>query len=230
VAAPAGEGAGAGKPADEMEALFSGDPFAGPKPRGGSAAPVEASGVKAKAIGGAPTPDEVKLQSARGLDYGPLKELLAAGEFEKADDETRAKLIEMAGPSAVERGWVFFTEVRAIPEEDLRTVDRLWQAYSDGKFGYSVQRKVWIKARRQWSEFFAAIDWTQGENANYRKWPEEFRYDTMAPRGHLPLTNCLRGTQLFAEVMEHPAFLPSKSKAAAASKTAANIGKAEFKI
>jgi len=90
--------------------------------------------------------------------------------------------------------------------------------------------KVWIKNRRQWSEFFAAIDWTQGENANYRKWPEEFRYDTKAPRGHLPLTNCLRGTQLFAEVMEHPAFLPSKSKSKAASATASNIGKAEFKI
>jgi len=213
-----------------MESIFAGDPFAGPKPRGGAAAPVDASGDKAKPIGGAPTPEEVELRSARGLDYAPLKDLLAAGEFEKADDETRAKLIEMAGPSAVDRGWVFFTEVRAIPEDDLRTVDRLWQAYSEGKFGYSVQRKVWIKNRRQWSEFFAAIDWTQGENANYRKWPEEFRYDTKAPRGHLPLTNCLRGTQLFAEVMEHPAFLPSKSKSKAASATASNIGKAEFKI
>ena len=40
----------------------------------------------------------------------------------------------------------------------------------------------------------------------YRKWPAEFTYTTDAPKGHLPLTNCLRGTQLFKAILEHPAF------------------------
>ena len=31
----------------------------------------------------------------------------------------------------------------------------------------------------------------------YRKWPSEFDYSQAAPKGHLPLTNALRGTQLF---------------------------------
>ncbi len=43
--------------------------------------------------------------------------------------------------------------------------------------------------------------------AGCRKWPKEFTYSTKAARGHLPLTNCLRGTQLFKAVMEHPAFI-----------------------
>ena len=46
----------------------------------------------------------------------------------------------------------------------------------------------------------------QGRDNNYRKWPQEFTYSLDAVKGHLPLTNALRGTQLFEAIMEHPAF------------------------
>lgn len=36
------------------------------------------------------------------------------------------------------------------------------------------------------------------------KWPQEFDYSAEAPKGHLPLTNALRGTRLFEAIMEHP--------------------------
>ena len=39
-----------------------------------------------------------------------------------------------------------------------------------------------------------------------RKWPQEFDYSQEAPRGHLPLTNALRGTRLFEAILEHEAF------------------------
>lgn len=45
------------------------------------------------------------------MDYTHLKDLLAADNFQKADDETRILLIKLAGPGAVERKWVYFTEV-----------------------------------------------------------------------------------------------------------------------
>ena len=44
-------------------------------------------------------------------DYTVLRDLLKAGKFEKADDETRALLIRLAGPDAEARNWVYFTEV-----------------------------------------------------------------------------------------------------------------------
>lgn len=44
-----------------------------------------------------------------GLDYSDLRDYLAAGDLRKADDETRALLIKMAGQGAVQRGWVYFT-------------------------------------------------------------------------------------------------------------------------
>ena len=45
----------------------------------------------------------------------------------------------LAGPAAQKRGYVYFSDVPKLPKEDLATIERLWLAYSDGKFGYSVQ-------------------------------------------------------------------------------------------
>lgn len=161
------------------------------------------------------------------MDYTALRDLLKAGEWRKAEDETRALLIRLAGEDAVKRGWVYFTEVgigggrwpglrttctlhhthhaapppppqvKTISVTDFQTIDGLWRAASNDKFGYSVQREVFNQCQRRWAKFFKQIDWTHGQNSNYRKWPQEFNYSTDAPKGHLPLTNALRGTQLF---------------------------------
>jgi hypothetical protein len=45
-----------------------------------------------------------------------------------------------------------------------------------------------------------------------RKWPTEFNYSLEAPKGHLPLTNALRGTRLFEAVMEHEAYAKAAPK------------------
>lgn len=151
--------------------------------------------------------ENVPLTSEAGRDYAALRDALAADDFSKADDITRDELIQLAGPAAVKRGWVYFTEVKFIPKEDLQTIDALWRAASKNKFGYSVQREIWVQQSKYWSRFFKKIDWVQGENNVYRKWPGEFTYTTEAPKGHLPLTNALRGTQLFEAILEHPAFI-----------------------
>eukprot|EP01025_Chloroclados_australasicus_P028761 TRINITY_DN2849_c0_g1_i1.p1 TRINITY_DN2849_c0_g1~~TRINITY_DN2849_c0_g1_i1.p1 ORF type:complete len:259 (-),score=18.24 TRINITY_DN2849_c0_g1_i1:218-970(-) len=150
--------------------------------------------------------EEVELKSGKGIDYSQLKQYLLDEDFQKADDETRAKLIEIAGEGAKGRGWVYFSEVKSIPQEDLQTMDNLWKASSNGNFGYSVQKQLWKQTDMNWSKFFKKIDWTVGEQNFYRKWPQEFIYTKEAAKGHLPLTNCLRGTQLFQAILEHPAF------------------------
>jgi len=140
------------------------------------------------------------------MDYSLLRDALKEGDFRKADDETRALLIRLAGEGAIKRGWVYFTEVRSISVTDFQTMDTLWKTASNGKFGYSVQKEIFTQNQKRWGKFFKQIDWTTGENNNYRKWPMEFIYSMDAPRGHLPLTNALRGTQLFTEVLNHPAW------------------------
>lgn len=53
---------------------------------------------------------------------------------------TRDALIVIAGSKAKGRDFVYFTEVKNIPNTDLATIERLWQQFSGGKFGYSVQK------------------------------------------------------------------------------------------
>ncbi|CEG00484.1 GUN4-like [Ostreococcus tauri] len=155
---------------------------------------------------GKPAPPE--LASEIGVDYEPFRALLEAGEWEKADDEHRRLMCVLAGEEAEDREWVYFTEVDNMPVTDLRTIDALWKYYSNGRFGFSVQRKIWIGQKRQWAKFFKKIDWTTGENGDYRKFPQEFQWRADAAQGHMPLTNALRGTQLLAALLEHPAFGP----------------------
>lgn len=155
---------------------------------------------------------EVELKSDAGVDYTTLRDLLAAGEWRKADDEHRRLMCVLAGEEAELREWVYFTEVKNFPVTDLETIDNLWTHYSKGNYGFSVQRKIWVGKRKQWGPFFTQIDWTTGENNAYRKWPQDFLYKADAAKGHLPLTNALRGTQLLNALLEHPAFAPPETE------------------
>lgn len=183
--------------------LFGDTSFLGPS---SSSSPVSA------AAAAKPKLQDVELVSDAGMDYTALRDQLSNGDFRAADDETRALLIKLAGEGAVRRGWVYYTEVKTIPVKDLQTIDKLWKTASNGKFGYSVQKELWVQSQRRWPKFFKQIDWTVGENSNYRKWPAEFMYNLDAAKGHLPLTNALRGTQLFTAILEHPAFEASVKK------------------
>ena len=53
---------------------------------------------------------------------------------------TRDALIVIAGSKDKGRDFVYFTEVKNIPSTDLATIERLWNKFSGGKFGYSVQK------------------------------------------------------------------------------------------
>lgn len=156
---------------------------------------------------------EPELKSDMGVDYAPFRDLLKSGEWEKADDEHRRLMCVLAGEEAEDREWVYFTEVKNMPVTDLKTIDALWSHFSGGRYGFAIQRKLWVAQKRNWAKFFKKIDWTTGENGDYRKFPNEFLWRADAAPGHMPLTNALRGTQLFAALMEHPAFAPPKTAA-----------------
>ena len=47
------------------------------------------------------------------------------------------------GEEAEERKWVYFTEIAPIPVQDLQMLDKLWMTYSKGRYGFSVQKKIW---------------------------------------------------------------------------------------
>lgn len=152
-----------------------------------------------------------KLPSDVGFDYVPLAGALAAGDLVEADQITRDALIVISGAKAKGRDFVYWTEVKDIPSTDLATIERLWQQFSGGKFGYSVQKKKWRQSKGDFEVWCKKIGWTtqDGEVERKKKWfgASEFTYDVKkAPEGHLPLTSALRGTSLIKKLLEHPVW------------------------
>jgi len=146
----------------------------------------------------------VPMPSAPGIDYQALQQCLVVQAFEEADRLTLQKLCELAGPLAVQRNWLYFTEVEGFPVEDLRTLDRLWRLYSLGKFGFSRQRQIWLGVGRNWDILWERIAWKR--EGHWTRYPSEFIWDLTAPAGHLPLSNQLRGVRAIASLLNHPAW------------------------
>ena len=146
----------------------------------------------------------VPLDSAKNIDYHSLQQLLAQQDFQGADILTLQKLCELAGEAAIKRKWLYFTEVDNFPSTDLYTLDRLWFIYSEGKFGFSVQRQIWLSLGQDFSQLWYKIGW-KTEN-NWTRYPKEFTWDLSAPKGHLPLSNQLRGVRVIASIFSHPVW------------------------
>lgn len=146
----------------------------------------------------------VPLHSERGVDYSQLQALLVAQNYQEADQLTLQKLCELAGPTAMQRKWLYFSEVDGLPATDLQTIDLLWRVYSEGKFGYSVQRQLWLGVNQVWEKLWPVIGWKKGNN--WTRYPQEFTWNLTAPKGHLPLSNQLRGVRVIASLFAHPAW------------------------
>ena len=144
----------------------------------------------------------VRLKSEKNIDYQDLQELLIIQKFQEADALTRVKLCELAGNTAVNRKWIYFTEVEKFPITDLATIDLLWQVYSEGKFGYQVQRQMWLSLGKDYNQLWTKLKW-KTEN-KWTKYPQEFIWDLTAPMGHLPLSNQLRGVREIDALFNHP--------------------------
>lgn len=142
-----------------------------------------------------------------GVDYSDIQTALVQQDFELADRLTLQKMCELAGDNAVKRKWLYFTEVNIFPDIDLQTLDQLWLLYSEGRFGFSKQREIWLGVGKNWEKFWPKIAW---KNDNiWTRYPGEFIWTLEAPVGHLPLTNQLRGVRVMDALMNHSAWLKS---------------------
>lgn len=151
------------------------------------------------------TDKTIELASDRGVDYAPLQELLQQGQFQAADRLTLQLMCQAAGAQATQRGWLYFTEVDQLPIADLQTLDRVWRQASGDRFGFSIQRQIWLGLGKTWDKLWPAIGWKQDNH--WTRYPDEFTWDLSAPRGHLPLSNQLRGVRVLASILSHPAWL-----------------------
>ncbi|MEM7772867.1 MAG: GUN4 domain-containing protein, partial [Cyanobacteria bacterium P01_A01_bin.37] len=83
------------------------------------------------------------LPSEKGIDYRRLRDLLKAQNFKDADQETYMRMLEAVG----RKNGDYFRpdDLLNFPCTDFNTIDRLWVKYSDGKFGFSVQKEIYVQ-------------------------------------------------------------------------------------
>ncbi|KAH7281001.1 hypothetical protein KP509_36G024800 [Ceratopteris richardii] len=53
-----------------------------------------------------------------------------------------------------------------MPIADLQTIDRLWCTHNNGKFGYSVQRKIMNRVDGDCTAFFKKVGWMKPLESN----------------------------------------------------------------
>ena len=113
---------------------------------------------------------------------------MKAGKWQEADQETTKLMVKVAVDS---RG------VQNFPCEILSKVDRLWVDSSGGKFGFSVQKKIYVescggkperqdyaKVEKDWNCFADRVGWSaKGSNRIVDYSNGTF---SQAPLGQLP--------------------------------------------
>ncbi|MDT9318686.1 GUN4 domain-containing protein, partial [Limnospira sp. PMC 1306.21] len=138
-----------------------------------------------------PVPD-TRILSSSGFDYSQLNRLLKSGNWKAADEETAKMMLAVAGKT--QRGYLDDDDIKNFPCEDLRIIDGLWVKHSRGRFGFSVQKQIYIncggkpdgsypKGDDILERYADQVGWRVG-----RSWilKSDCTFAAIAPCGHLP--------------------------------------------
>jgi hypothetical protein len=119
--------------------------------------------------------------------YRHLDELLQVGNWKAADKENYRLMITTVGKK--EGQWFDLKDFESFPSEELDFIDKLWIKHSKGKFGFSVQKQIymdcggigdWQYHEKEWNHLCSKVGW-QSEGSII-----PVRYDLGSPKGHLP--------------------------------------------
>ncbi|MFM7369726.1 MAG: GUN4 domain-containing protein, partial [Sphaerospermopsis kisseleviana] len=124
----------------------------------------------------------------QNIDYTKLRDLLAENKWQEADIETAKLMLKVMQKNYWNE--VYQEDIENFPCQDLHIIDRLWEQYSYGYFGFKIQQTIW-------SEMGGQIDYETekklGDRLGWRKdgkWLDyedlTFQLSPMTPMGHLP--------------------------------------------
>lgn len=133
---------------------------------------------------------EPTLMSVVGVDYTKLRELLLNKKWKEADLETWTVMCQslfLAPGTKLEIG-----QINQLPCEDLQTVDRLWQHYSQGRFSFSVQKQIYASVKGDYVRFCDRVNWP---TYNSPTASGQLKFSQKSPQGHLPSRSWVGGVQ-----------------------------------
>ncbi|WNZ28063.1 CHAT domain-containing protein (plasmid) [Leptolyngbya sp. NK1-12] len=132
---------------------------------------------------------------------GQLEEYLRQEDWQQADEET-AWLFYLVMVMQEYRNWKEL--FNNFPNTILNNIDQLWVVYSNGHFGFSIQKRIW-EAFGGASAAHNADTWEKfGEQVGWYAWNDWETYATLSfelessPKGNLPAlpyTGCERGCE-----------------------------------
>jgi hypothetical protein len=111
-----------------------------------------------------------------------LVNLLEVGNWRKANEATRTLILKVAGKE--NEGYLTDEQIQQFPSQVLHQLDTLWVNYSNGKFGFRVQKRIMRECKKDPQAFGTRVGWRDQDC-----WISASRViynPTMAPEGHLP--------------------------------------------
>ncbi|MFO5527686.1 MAG: GUN4 domain-containing protein, partial [Cuspidothrix sp.] len=120
-----------------------------------------------------------------------LETLLKAGKWRDADLETWNLMLKLT--KREQERWLRVEDVKNFPRRELRKMDQLWVKYSNGKFGFSVQKQIWLELGGKLDGEYDLDTFTKlGDRVGWRKngeWLSDsyYTFSTNALSGHLPV-------------------------------------------
>ncbi|MGL5035834.1 MAG: protein kinase domain-containing protein [Microcystaceae cyanobacterium] len=131
----------------------------------------------------------ISWESVAGIDYEPLQKFIAQAKFRDADQETAKILLQLAARE--KEGWLDKVHVDNLPCEDLRIVDQLWLAGTNNRFGFSVQKQLYLSLggtleqdADKWKIFCDRVGWRHNNRTVSYK---DLTFGIWAVEGHLPM-------------------------------------------
>ncbi|MGK7896735.1 MAG: GUN4 domain-containing protein [Xenococcus sp. (in: cyanobacteria)] len=121
------------------------------------------------------------------VNYDQLEEYLKNGQWQQADAETDRIILQIAG----EDSSLDLQSIKKLPCESLQKIDELWVENSNGNFGLTPQKKIYLDTGNQIGQYRES---TYEEFGNQVKWRTfgawslygDLKFTDIAPLGHLP--------------------------------------------
>jgi serine/threonine protein kinase len=130
----------------------------------------------------------IKLETNRA-NFRQLEQLLTQKKWQEADQETGLIMCKIMGRE--KEKWLTIDHCKNFPTEELQIIDQLWLKSSNNRFGFTIQKSIWVDCGGKLGEYNATIYQKFCDRIGWRKKGKflsysELTFNLNAPLGHLP--------------------------------------------
>ncbi len=122
-------------------------------------------------------------------EYEQLEKFLIAKNWKEADQETGLIMLKIMNRE--QEGWLREEDCKNFPVKELKKIDDLWIKYSQGHFGFSMQKQIWIECGGKPGEYDHSIYCQMGVKLGWKvgkNWLSysELDFNLNTEKGYLP--------------------------------------------